>query len=95
MLSLYALKNSDDVRTLDGLKMDALALETMKALDLKCFRSTKDRALDRQKAIGKYAEKVDLSLYAIHHTYRGLVALVPREIHSQVAHNGYFYRLAH
>ena len=93
MIALKELKNSSDLRVLDGFLMDNLAKETMKALNLSFFRSTKNREEDREKAIAKYGDKVDLSLYAIHHTYSGLVGLAPRELHESVKHMGYFYRL--
>lgn len=94
MVSLYRLKNSDDLRVQNGLIMDSMTFDTMKALGLHCFRSTKNREEDYCKAVALYSQKVNLKDFAIHHTFRGLVGLVPRELHTSFAHNGYFWRLA-
>lgn len=94
MLSLKELKEDTDLRTQDGFLMDALAKETMKALDLKFVRSAKNRMVDRKKAVARFGKSVDLTQYAIHHCYNGLVGLVPRTIHESIKHRGYFYRLA-
>lgn len=94
MVSLYRLKHSKDIRVQNGLLMDSWTFDTMKQLDLHCFRSTKNRKEDRDKAIELYGDLVDLSEFAIHHTFRGLVGLVPRDAHVAKYHNGYFWRLA-
>lgn len=94
MVSLYALKSSDELEVMSGLAMDEATFTTMKQLDLHCFRSTKNRELDRRKAAHLYGDKVNLKEFAVHHTFRGLVGLVPRELHSSVHHFGYFWRIA-
>ncbi len=93
MLTRKELREENEERTDNGFFMDEETKKTMKALNLKMFRSAKNRNLDRKKAIAKYGKKVDLSKYAIHHRFDGLVGLVPRELHKSVPHNGYFYRL--
>lgn len=93
MLTRKELKDDLDERTQNGFVMDEETKKTMKALNLKMFRSAKNRSLDRKKAIAKYGKKVNLSEYAIHHRFDGLVGLVPRELHKSIPHNGYFYRL--
>lgn len=93
MMTRYEINSSADLNIQNGLLMDRITDETMKALNLKHFRSMKDRKADRKKAIEKWSNKVDLSLYAIHHRFDGLVGLAPREIHQKVHHVGYFYRL--
>lgn len=94
MVTLYALKHSDDYRVSNGLQMDRITFEVMKSLNLRCFRSTGNRETDRQKAAMLYRDKVNLTDYAVHHTFRGLVGLVPRQFHSSVHHFGYFWRIA-
>lgn len=95
MLSRKDLKEDTNERTLNGFVIDEEAKKTMKALNLKMFRSSKDRNEDRKKAIAKYQKKVDLRKYAIHHRFDGLVGLVPIELHKSIPHNGYFYRLTY
>ena len=92
-MTRYEINNSDDLDIIMGIKMDEITFETMKALNLKCFRSAKNRKLDRLKAEEKYSSKVNMKLYAVHHTFSDLVGLAPREIHEKVSHKGYFYRL--
>ena len=75
--------------------MDKATFDTMKQLQLHCFRSTNDREQDRLKANTLYKDKVNLKDFAIHHTFRGLVGLVPRELHSAINHFGYFWRRNH
>lgn len=93
MIPLYRLKNSDDIRVLNGLEMDKACKQTMAQLNLKFIRSVKNRDIDRVKAIKKYSQAVNLKQYAIHHCFNGLVGLVPRKLHSKINHCGYFYRL--
>lgn len=93
MIPLRNLKNSDDQRVLDGFVMDEITRETMKALNLKFMRSSKNRDTDRKKAIARFGKTVNLKDYAIHHCYNGLVGLAPIEIHKSINHRGYFYRL--
>lgn len=100
MVALRVLRQDDDMRTQDGFVIDSIAKETMRALNLKFIRSSgnklperKARTLDRKKAVERFSKSVNLDLYAIHHCYNGLVGLVPREIHRQISHRGYFYRL--
>ena len=102
MLSYYELTHDDDEMTLNGLFIDQQLVATMKALGLKRFRSCAKnvdneqlaRAKDRAKAKKLYGNKVDLSEYRIHHSFNGLVGLVPKDLHTALKHNGYFWRLS-
>jgi len=93
MVALRVLRQDDDIRTQNGFLIDSIAKETMASLNLHFIRSTKDRQIDRKKAVERFSKVVDLKLYAIHHCYNGYVGLVPREIHTHISHRGYFYRL--
>ena len=95
MIPRKQINKSKRKRIKNCLIMDEVTKNTMKELDLKMFRSAKDRTLDRRKAIAKYSNKVDLSKYAIHHRLDGLVGLAPLEFHKSLGHDGYFYRLSH
>ena len=75
--------------------MDQATFETMKQLNLHCFRTTQNRSLDRKKAYSLYHDKVNMDDFAVHHTFRGLVGLVPRKLHIAVHHVGYFWRHSH
>lgn len=95
MITRYELNHSDDINIIQGIKMDKLTRETMNKLNLKCFRSSKNRYQDRKKAQQLYKNVQDLNSYAIHHMFNGLVGLVPKDIHQSTYHYGYFYRLNH
>ena len=91
----YKLARSDNQFVQNGRDMDKAVRECMKQLNEPCFRSTKSRDGDRTKAIAKWGKKYDLSQFAIHHRFDGLVGLVPRDLHVAIHHYGYFWRLAH
>ena len=93
MIPRRVLNASTDRRIQNGIQLDKLATDTMKDLNLKGFRSTKVRHTDRKIAIDKYADKVNLKEYAIHHCFNGIVKLVPIDVHKHTNHYGYFYRL--
>lgn len=101
MVRLDKLRKDKTKATANGFIMDEITRQTMKELGFQFIRSCgknepnvkKARRIDRKKAIERFGKKVDLSLYAIHHCYNGLVGLAPREVHTSMHHNGYFYRL--
>ena len=100
MVALRVLRQEDNLDTQYGFEIDRIAKETMQALNLKFIRSSGNklpekqaRAVDYRKAKKRFSKVVDMKLYAVHHCYNGLVGLVPKDIHSHVSHNGYFYRL--
>lgn len=75
--------------------IDNATKETMRQLNLKMFRSTKDRAKDSRKANELFKDILTehKRKFAIHHLLDGRVGLVPMEIHRE-KHNGFFKRLA-
>ena len=77
-------------------EIDNATKETMKQLNLKMFRSSKDRETDRHKAKELYKDILTTykGQFAIHHLLDGRVGLVPMSLHKHVKHNGYFKRLA-
>lgn len=93
MMSRYEINSSDDEKIQNAILLDSQGRKTMNALNLKAFRSTKNRSQDRKIAVQKYRNVVDLKQYAIHHTLSGLVLLVPRQLHEEFKHDGYFKRL--
>ena len=95
MVPSYRLARSDNEFVQNGRAMDKAVRETMNQLGESCFRSTKNRGSDRAKAIAKWGKKYDLSQFAIHHRFDGLVGLVPRDLHVAIHHYGYFWRMSH
>ena len=92
MMSRYELVNSDNLYILNCLELDRITITVMKSLNLKCFRSLKNRTKDRRKAIEKYGDLPEFNEYRVHHMMNGLVGLCPKDFHS-LPHYGYFYRL--
>jgi len=93
MMTYQELKSSNDIEIENCLDLDNIAKEIMKQLNLKAFRSLKNRQADIKKAKQLWKNEIDLKKFAIHHTMSGLVVLLPRKLHRQVHHKGYFYRL--
>lgn len=96
MISRRELFKRDDSLLFERcVQIDNATKETMRQLNLKMFRSSKDRKEDAEKAKRLYKDILTehKGKFAIHHLLDGRVGLVPVEIH-RARHNGYFKRLA-
>lgn len=96
MISRRELFKRDDSLLFERcVQIDNATKETMRQLNLKMFRSSKNRTEDIRKAKKLYENILTeyKGKFAIHHLLDGRVGLVPMEIH-RAKHNGYFKRLA-
>ena len=88
-------KRDDGVLFERCVEIDNATKETMRQLNLKMFKSSKNRTEDSKKAKALYKDILTKykGQFAIHHLLDGRVGLVPKEVH-RAKHSGYFKRLA-